>query len=120
MAVCNTVVVAKKPHYDKMNDTGQIENSTVECSVQIREAVDCDGSVGYPEPDPSPSIESVSSSLSSATLIIPTVLTSTPLGTQHINEAVNLTPKRPGSLFSFHGIFQLFLSINMIYRIWII
>jgi len=103
MAVCNTVVVAKKPHHDKMNDTGQIENSAVECSVQVTEVADCDATVAFEENDPCPSMESVSSSLSSTTLIIPTILTSTPLATQHINEAINLTPKRPGSLFSFPG-----------------
>ena len=115
MAVCNTVVVAKKPHHDKMNDTGQIENSTVECSIQINEVTDCDATNTFEENDPCPSMESVSSSLSSTTLIIPTILTSTPLVTQHINEAINLTPKRPGNLFSFPGNYyhKIFIKLSI-------
>lgn len=102
MAVCNTVVVAKKPHHDKMNDVGQIENSNAECSVQITEAADCDVNASADQ-DPSSSIDSALCSFSSTAHIVPPALTSTPVVTSNVVEAINMTPKRPGSLFSFTG-----------------
>lgn len=105
MAVCNTVVVAKKPHRDRMNDVGQIEVSGVDCSVQISHtAEDGDGSITtiVSEREPSPSIESGSGSMSSTTLIVPPSLTSTPHST-NLDTSGNLTPKRPSNLSFFSG-----------------
>ena len=107
MAVCNTVVVAKKPHRDRMNEVGQIENSTVVVggadgsnqAVHIvnQQAVDdSDGSLSViSERDSTLSLDP-----NSMTLIVPRpVTTSTPSATPG-----NVTPKRPGNLFFFSGI----------------
>lgn len=105
MAVCNTVVVANKPHRDRMNEVGQIEVSGVDCSVQISHtADDGDGSITMSEREQSPSIESGSCSMSSTTLMVPPSQTSTPHSTSHDqSSSSNLTPKRPGNLFLFSG-----------------
>lgn len=108
MAVCNTVVVAKKPHRDRMNDVGQIELSGVDCSVHISHAVDdCEGesiTTIISDRGPSPSIESGSVSMSSTTLIVPPDSTSTPShSTNILDQSTNATPKRPGNLSFFSG-----------------
>lgn len=99
LAVCNTVVVAKKPHRDRMNEAGQLENSRAECSVHVSQADDADGSLTTiaSEREPSPSIESGSASMSSTTLVIP---------------ASTSTPRRPGNLFFFSGSLLPFVSFR--------
>ncbi|XP_045030963.1 phospholipid-transporting ATPase VD isoform X1 [Daphnia magna] len=97
MAVCNTVVVAKKPHRDRMNEVGQIELSGVDCSVHI--AVD-DGE-SFSDRGQSPSIESGSVSMSSTTLMVPPNLNSTPHSNNVLDQNTNVTPKRPGNLSFF-------------------
>ena len=107
MAVCNTVVVAKKPHRDRMNDVGQIELSGVDCSVHISHAVDdCEGesiTTIISDRGPSPSMESGSVSMSSTTLIVPPDSTSTPHSTSILDQNTNATPKRPSNLSFFSG-----------------
>lgn len=104
MAVANTVVVAKKPHRDRMNEDGiQVNNSTaVDNSVSRANGADDDeGSITISLREPSPSIES--SSFTSTTLIIPPAqATSTPSAAQS-GASSNATPKRPGNLFLFSG-----------------
>ncbi len=105
MAVCNTVVVAKKPHRDRMNEVGQIELSGVDCSVHVSHtADDGEGSITtiVSEREQSPSIESGSCSMSSTTLMVPPASASTPLATNH-DQSSNVTPKRPGNLSFFSG-----------------
>lgn len=110
MAVCNTVVVAKKPHRDRMmNDDGVPMNqsmvTTVDCSNHNNHAAgdDEEGSIiTISEREPSPSIDS--SSMSSTTLIIPPVLGGNGCGIVSSSSSVsNVTPKRPGNLFFFTG-----------------
>lgn len=107
MAVCNTVVVAKKPHRDRMNEVGQIELSGVDCSVHI--AVD-DGE-SFSDRGQSPSIESGSVSMSSTTLMVPPNLNSTPHSNNVLDQNTNVTPKRPGNLSFFSG--ELSLLANL-------
>lgn len=107
MAVCNTVVVAKKPHKDRMlNDDGvQVNRSnvtTAEHSALGLQSVadDEEGSIItiMTEREPSPSIDS--SSINSTTLIIPPTASGNIIVT---SSAGNVTPKRPGNLFFFTG-----------------
>ena len=113
MAVCNTVVVAKKPHRDRMNDVGQMEMSATDCSVHVSQiADDGEGSITTvaSEREPSPSIESGSCSISSTTLIVPPSSTSLPL-TSALDQSNNSTPKRPSNLSFFSGK-RLFLPVS--------
>ena len=102
MAVCNTVVVAKKPHRDRMNEDGiQVNNSTaIDGTAHMSQAIitgdDDEGSITISLREPSPSIDS--NSMSSTTLIIPPAqATSTPAS------SANATPKRPVNLSFFSG-----------------
>lgn len=97
MAVCNTVVVAKKPHRDRMNEVGQIESSTIVINNH-QHAVDdsSDGNLSViSERDSTMSLDP-----NSMTLIVPL-----PLSTSTPSTAAtgNITPKRPGNLFFFSG-----------------
>ena len=113
MAVCNTVVVAKKPHHDKMNESGIIENTAAECSVQISLASDADGSISMTDNDATPSIESTTGSTSSASLLVPlseNAPSDAALYPVSATSSAVTTPKRPRSLFSFPGTYFFFVS----------
>lgn len=117
MAVCNTVVVAKQPHRDRMNDNGVVESGVhIVTSSEVGPppshssradpqltvdtfllkvfffclALQVDCSVG--EPEDSPSIGSASSS----GLLVPPAVGGSPCSSA-------ATPKRPKHLFTFPG-----------------